>query len=94
MSKPHEEEWVLGSVTVQFPTRRGAHTSGIILGGVPSKSDRSAILRLISAAPDMARALLAVCEHDRKFRESPEDASRSPIEAVTAALAKAGVPLP
>jgi hypothetical protein len=50
--------------------------------------------KMFRAAPAMVRALLAVYEHDKRFRESPEDANRSPIEMVTAALTKAGVPLP
>jgi hypothetical protein len=49
---------------------------------------------LVLAAPAMAKALLVVWEHDRRFRESPEDAARSPIEQVAAALALAEVPLP
>jgi len=48
----------------------------------------------IAAAPDMARTLLAVLKHDKRTRENPEAENRSPIDAVIAALTKAGVPLP
>jgi hypothetical protein len=47
-----------------------------------------------AAFPVIVRALLAVYEHDKRFRESPEDPNRSPILDVTAALVLAGVPLP
>jgi hypothetical protein len=56
--------------------------------------DGRAVQRFHEAAPAMARALLAVYEHDKRFRESPEAPNRSPIESVTAALVLAGVPLP
>lgn len=89
--KPHEEEWALdGDGDVRRKNRRGELTTLVCMKAATGELEAQA---LIAAAPDMARALLAVYEHDRRFRENPEDANRSPIEAVTAALILAGVPL-
>jgi hypothetical protein len=83
---PHEETWETGDAVLS-----GAlYHEGIWIGSF-TNTERA---RLAKEAPRLARALLAVVEHDRRFRESPEDASRSPIELVTEALAAAGVPIP
>lgn len=58
-----------------------------------TEEDCRSIQRFHEAAPAMAKALLAVYEHDKRSRDNPEDANRSPTEAVAAALNLAGVPL-
>lgn len=65
--RPHEEDWAFDErgPRVVFPTRVGAQASGVICGGVPQADDKAAVMRLIAAAPDMARALLGIiaCSH-------------------------------
>jgi hypothetical protein len=90
--KPHEEDWALDrDGDVRRKNRRGDMTTLVCLKAATGELEEQA---LIAAAPDMARALVAVLEWDKISRELPEDPAKSPMGAVRAALAKAGVPIP
>lgn len=89
MSKPHEETWeVDGDGDVRRVNQKGARTSLVWLRAASGSLEANV---LGSAAPEMARALLAVLKWDEDMCVRPEQASRSPMGDVRAALAKAGV---
>lgn len=79
--KPHEEEWVHVSRHVDERVGHTARAACVNDDDVP---------RFISAAPEMARALLEIHAAISSRRLDPDGA----MEVITLVLAKAGVPLP
>lgn len=82
MTMPHKEDW---SSAEDFEIT--------VLGPELDRGIDGPREVLARAAPNMAVALLAVLEWNKRSRELPEWPAKSPMETVRAALAKAGVPL-
>ena len=89
MRSIHEQEWHV----CDLDERVVENADDLVVADIriPPHEGASGASRLISAAPDMARALLAVLEWDKRSRDCPEAAGLYPHEQMRAALRKAGV---